>query len=72
MKSFWSIPLSRRNDEAHGLEVIWVIIYLGLVRIHLGLKGSLYVNGEREGRPQRQGLGWSLQGQTPGNGGTLK
>ena len=69
MKSFSLVPLSRHNDEAHGLVVIWIIIYLGLARSHLELKGSLYVNDEEEGSPQRQGLGWSLKGQTPGSGG---
>lgn len=68
-KSFSLVPLSGHNDETHGLEGIWIIIYLGLARIHLELKGSLSVNDEEEGRPQRQGLGWSLKGQTPGSGG---
>lgn len=72
MKSFSLVPLSRHNEEAHGLEVIWIMISLGPARIHLKLKGSLYVNDEEEGRLQRQGLGWSLKGQTPGSGETLQ
>ena len=72
MKSFSLVPLSRHNEEAHGLEVIWIVTYLGLARIHLELKGGLYVNDEEEGRPRRQGLGWSLKGPTPGGGGTLQ
>ena len=72
MKSFSLVPLSRHKEEALGHEVIWIIIYLGLARIHLEIKGRLYVNDEEEGRLQRQGLGCSLKGQTPGSGETLQ